>query len=102
MNLNPPVIPQYETPVCEPITPGNMARVRFDPDWYHFLDKMRAAMLSFPPIDLQRDFGARMDGSDDTGAYQAAINYMASNGGGTLTIPAGTVSTFSVKVPANA
>lgn len=102
MNLNPPVIPQYETPACEPITPDNMGHVRFDVDWYHFLQNMRASMLSFPPMDLQRNFGARMDGSDDTGPYQDAINYLVTNGGGTLTIPAGIVSTFAITVPANA
>lgn len=102
MNLNPPVMPSYSTPVCEPITPANMAQVKFDPDWYHFLQLMREAMISFPPLDLQRDFGARMDGSDDTGPYQTAINTLVSRGGGTLTIPAGTLSTFSVGVPANA
>lgn len=95
MNVYPPTLPSIQTAVMG-------AQGGFNPTWYKYLSDLRDRLTSFPPLDLKQNFGARMDGSDDTGPYQNAINYLVQNGGGVLSIPNGMLSTQSITVPSTA
>jgi hypothetical protein len=108
MNLNVPVpmIPNYDSDVLvrelgqlDQNAPGTGRQ--FTSSWYQFFDKLRGAMLALPPVSVT-DLGARMDGSDDTGPFQNAINRVVSQGGGILTVPNGTLSTNMVATPKDA
>ena len=105
-----PVIPDITVPVLAGAiqsSPGARlqpvpSNATFAQPWYSFLSQMRSQMANFPPYWVTDPrFGARMDGSDDTGAVQNALNYVGTNGGGIIVIPAGALSYTSAAPPKN-
>jgi hypothetical protein len=67
-----------------------------------FLSSNLAAQTpAFDGIANIRDFGAKGDGSDDTGAIQAAVDFLVEKGGGVLFIPAGNHMTAGIRIPDN-
>lgn len=78
---------------------------RFNNVWYQFLNLQRQRLISLlasAPINVRDDAGAKMNGTDDSGPLQLAINTAITNGGGILFVPAGKLSFKSVTIPANA
>lgn len=78
---------------------------RFNNVWYQFLNLQRQRLISLlasAPINVRDDAGAKMNGTDDSGPLQLAINTASNNGGGILFVPAGKLSFKSVTIPANA
>lgn len=105
-----PIIPAINSPVlAEAITAGiqnaastPLSRSQFTQAWYGAFSTLVGALSNFPPAYVtDPQFGAKMDGSDDTAAFQKAISFMATNGGGVIVVPAGTLNYTSVAVPAN-
>ena len=102
-----PAIPNINSQVLQQELGAAMSQTgnRFNNVWYQFFNLQLtrlASILATKPMNVRDDAGARMNGTDDSGALQNAVNTAITNGGGIIYIPNGKLSYKSINIPANA